>query len=89
MVRTLSLGYQLAGVYQNRSRAAYWDGRNELGEPVASGVYFYTLTAGEFSATRKMLITKYRSPVVPRRPIGSFHLPETKERLDGGCILRL
>ena len=58
LVRTLSFGYQPAGVYQNRSRAAYWDGRNELGEPVASGVYFYTLTAGEFSATRKMLITK-------------------------------
>ena len=36
-----------------RSRAAYWDGRNALGEPVASGVYFYTLTAGEFTATRK------------------------------------
>ena len=58
LVRTLLLGYQPAGVYQNRSRAAYWDGRNELGEPVASGVYFYTLTAGEFSATRKMLIRK-------------------------------
>lgn len=58
LVRTLSFGYQPAGIYQNRSRAAYWDGRNELGEPVASGVYFYTLTAGEFSATRKMLIRK-------------------------------
>ena len=58
LVRTLDLGYQPAGVYQNKSRAAYWDGKNELGEPVASGVYFYTLTAGEFSATRKMLIRK-------------------------------
>ena len=57
-VRTLSLGHQPAGVYQNRSRAAYWDGRNALGEPVASGVYFYTLTAGDFTATRKMLIRK-------------------------------
>ncbi len=58
VVRTLALGYQEAGHYQNRSRAAYWDGKNELGESVASGVYFYTFTAGEFSATRKMLIRK-------------------------------
>ena len=58
LVRTLDLGHQPAGVYQHRSRAAYWDGRNQLGEPVASGVYFYTLTAGDFSATRKMLIRK-------------------------------
>ena len=57
-VRTLALGYQPAGIYQNRSRAAYWDGRNAIGEPVASGVYFYTLTAGDFTATRKMLIRK-------------------------------
>ena len=58
LVRTLMLGYQAAGMYRGRSRAAYWDGRNEIGEPVASGVYFYTLTAGDFSATRKMLIRK-------------------------------
>ena len=58
LVRTLTLGYQAAGMYHNRSRAAYWDGRNAFGEPVASGVYFYTLTAGDFSATRKMLIRK-------------------------------
>ncbi len=58
VVRTLALGHQPAGVYQHRSRAAYWDGRNALGEPVASGVYFYTLTAGDFTATRKMLIRK-------------------------------
>ena len=58
VVRTLTLGHQPAGMYQNRSRAAYWDGRNAVGEPVASGVYFYTLTAGEFTATRKMLIRK-------------------------------
>ena len=55
-VRTLTLGHQSAGIYQSRSRAAYWDGRNEVGESVASGVYFYTLTAGDFTATRKMLI---------------------------------
>ena len=58
LVRTLTLGYQPAGIYQTRTRAAYWDGKNQLGEPVASGVYFYTLTAGDFNATRKMLIRK-------------------------------
>ena len=58
LVRTLSLGYKAIGTYQSRSRAAYWDGKNQLGEPVASGVYFYTLTAGDFTATRKMLIRK-------------------------------
>ena len=58
VVRTLVLGYQPAGLYQTRGRAAYWEGRNDLGEPVASGVYFYTLTADEFTATRKMLIRK-------------------------------
>ena len=58
LIRTLALGYQSAGIYESRNRAAYWDGRNTLGEPVASGVYFYTLTAGDFTATRKMLIKK-------------------------------
>ena len=58
LVRTLDLGHLSVGLYESRSRAAYWDGKNALGEPVASGVYFYTLTAGEFTATRKMLIRK-------------------------------
>ena len=58
LVRTLELGQVPAGIYQNRSRAAYWDGRNAQGEPVASGVYFYTLQAGDFKATRKMVIRK-------------------------------
>ena len=58
LVRTLDLGHQTAAVYESRSKAAYWDGRNNLGESVASGAYFYTLTAGDFSATRKMLILK-------------------------------
>ena len=58
LVRRLDLGHQVEGVYRSRSRAAYWDGRNEFGERVASGLYFYTLTAGDFTATRKMLIRK-------------------------------
>ena len=58
IVRDLDLGHQRAGIYQSRARAAHWDGRNTQGEPVASGLYFYTLKAGEFSATRKMLIRK-------------------------------
>ena len=58
VVRTLALGYKSAGFYEGRSRAAYWDGRNELGEPTASGIYFYTLQADDFAATRKMIIRK-------------------------------
>ena len=58
LVRTLELGQMPAGAYSDKNRAAYWDGQNEQGEPVASGVYFYTLTAGDFSATRKMVIRK-------------------------------
>ena len=58
LVRTLALGHHAAGAYQSQSRAAYWDGKNTFGEPVASGVYFYTFTADDFTATRKMLIRK-------------------------------
>ena len=58
LVRRLAIGYQVAGMYQSRTRAVYWDGRNQLGESVASGLYFYTLTADGFTATRKMLILK-------------------------------
>ena len=58
LVRELDFGHQPAGVYRIRSRAAYWDGKNAVGESVASGVYFYTFTAGDFTATRKMLVVK-------------------------------
>ncbi len=57
-VRTLSLGHQTKGVYKSRNRAAHWDGKNESGETVGSGIYYYTLTAGKFTATRKMVILK-------------------------------
>ncbi|RKU28692.1 hypothetical protein C6497_07990 [Candidatus Poribacteria bacterium] len=56
--QTLDIGHQPIGTYHHRSHAAHWDGKNAQGEFVASGVYFYTLTAGEFSATRRMLILK-------------------------------
>ena len=58
IVRTLDLGFKGQGFYMTRSRAAYWDGRNNLGEQVASGIYFYSLHTPDFSATRKMLILK-------------------------------
>ena len=58
LVRRLAVGHQAAGMYKSRSRAIYWDGQNRLGEPVASGLYFYTLTTGDFTATRRMLILK-------------------------------
>ncbi len=58
VVRTLDVGRQIASAYENRSKAIYWDGRNELGQRAASGVYFYHLSAGDYSATRKMLILK-------------------------------
>ncbi|MDE0637377.1 MAG: dockerin type I domain-containing protein, partial [Candidatus Poribacteria bacterium] len=58
LIRRLDIGHQPVGTYQGKSRAAHWDGKNALGESVASGVYFYTLKAGDFSATRKMLIRK-------------------------------
>ena len=58
VVRNLTLGHQQAGNYLDRTQAAYWDGRNASGEPVASGLYFYTLTADGFSDTRKMFIAK-------------------------------
>ena len=57
-VRRLEIGHRHAGRYVGRSEAAYWDGLNDAGESVTSGVYFYSIVAGEFSATRKMVIGK-------------------------------
>ena len=58
VVRTIDVGHQTAAAYESRSQAIYWDGKNQVGEQVASGVYFYHLSAGDYSATRKMLILK-------------------------------
>jgi len=58
LIRTLPLGYQNAGVYVTRGKAAYWDGKDNVGERVSSGVYFYTLQTGKFISTKKMVIVK-------------------------------
>jgi hypothetical protein len=58
LIRTLDLGHQAAGYYVTEDKAAYWDGKNEVGEQVASGIYFYTIQAGDFTATKKMVIAK-------------------------------
>jgi len=58
LVRRLDLGHQVAGFYRDRSRAAYWNGRNETGERVSSGLYFYQLRAGDYAETRRMAILK-------------------------------
>ena len=58
LIRRFEFGHQSAGYYTARSKAAYWDGRNENGESVASGVYFYQLCAGDYSALRRMVIVK-------------------------------
>ena len=58
LVRTLSLGFQSAGFYNSQGRAAYWDGRNNVGERVASGIYFYQLTTPSFQQTRRLVIVK-------------------------------
>jgi len=58
LIRELKLGYKPAGIYSSQDRSAYWDGKNESGEYVSSGVYFYTIKAGDFTATKKMIIQK-------------------------------
>ena len=58
VIRSLQFGHQSAGYYTGRDRAAYWDGRNALGEQVASGIYFYQLETDDVSLLRKMVILK-------------------------------
>ncbi|MCZ6679335.1 MAG: T9SS type A sorting domain-containing protein [Candidatus Poribacteria bacterium] len=58
LVRQLALGHRQAGYYTNRSRAAHWDGRSEMGEQVSSGVYFYQLRTGDFTGVGRMVIVK-------------------------------
>ena len=57
-VRKLDLGHRSAGAYLTRDTAAYWDGRNDYGEALSSGLYFYQLRAADFSATRRMILAK-------------------------------
>ena len=58
VVRTLEFGNQSSGSYESQAEAAYWDGRNEDGEVVTSGVYFYQLRAGDYTALRRMVMLK-------------------------------
>jgi hypothetical protein len=58
LVRTLDIGHKIAGFYNSKERSAYWDGKNESGEQVTSGIYFYTIQTSKFTSTRKMTILK-------------------------------
>jgi len=58
LVRQLDLGYKEAGIYLSKERAAHWDGQNEMGEYVSSGIYFYQLQTGKFSTTKKFVMLK-------------------------------
>ena len=58
LVRTISVGFKPVGYYLTRERAAYWDGRNETGEPTSSGVYFLRFLAGDFTTTQRVVIVK-------------------------------
>jgi len=58
LIRKIDLGRKESGYYTKKTAAVYWDGRNAVGEPVASGIYFYSIKAGEFTATKKLLILK-------------------------------
>lgn len=58
LIRTLDLGYRNPGVYTSKYNYAYWDGRNENGEQVSSGLYFYNIKVGNFTATKKMIVAR-------------------------------
>ena len=58
LVKKFDLGYKTAGVYADRNKAIYWNGKNEAAENVASGLYFYVIKAGEFQTMRKMYLMK-------------------------------
>ena len=58
LVRHIPLGVLLPGRYMSSAEAAYWDGKNSLGEPVVTGTYFYTISTDTFSATKKMIVIK-------------------------------
>ena len=58
IVRGLDIGHQKSGVYRDKASAAYWDGRNQNGEPVTSGTYYYQLNAGDYTSIRRMAIVK-------------------------------
>jgi hypothetical protein len=58
LVRTLNLGRREAGFYVSKENAAYWNGRNDSGEQIASGIYFYQIKAGTFDATKRLVILK-------------------------------
>jgi len=58
IIRRLDLGQCAAGVYTDKVRAAYWNGKNDFGEPVSDGLYFYTIQTDKFRTTRKMVIVK-------------------------------
>jgi hypothetical protein len=58
LVRNLTMGHKGEGIYVHKTRAIYWDGKSNSGEEVASGIYYYSITAGDFSATRKMIVKK-------------------------------
>jgi hypothetical protein len=57
-VRMLELGNKPAGKYDTRHTAAHWNGRNTQGEQVASGVYFYVLSAGSYKAVKRMAVVR-------------------------------
>ena len=58
LIRSIDVGKRGAGAYTSRQRAVYWDGKDDTGDSVASGVYFYQLLADDFSETRRMVVIK-------------------------------